>query len=106
MLSFTSDLSSDSDAFVVFVVEKQRYKDAKGLIEENTINRINSFLDVLKAKSDEEKLNVFDVSDKKKCFVIKVSKKHDKSYAQELGAEFYSYAKKFNNVKKLDSPDL
>ena len=102
MLSFTSSLGPHNEAFAIFVNEEYKHNDKQGILSKDQVEKINSFLKVLKSKNNKQDISSFDLSDKKKCFVIKVSKKHDKSYAQELGAEFYSYAKKFNNVKKLD----
>ena len=48
MLSFASSLSPDSDAFVIFVTEKYDYKDKKDILPNNVVEKINSFLKVLK----------------------------------------------------------
>jgi len=50
MLSFTSSLSPDYEAFAIFVTEKYVYKDKKDILPNNVVQKINSFLDVLKAK--------------------------------------------------------
>ncbi len=50
MLSFASSLSSDSDAFVIFVTEKYVYKDKRDVLSSDTVQKINSFLSVLKVK--------------------------------------------------------
>ena len=50
MLSFASSLSTDSDAFVIFVTEKYNYKDKKGLLSSTAVQKINSFLGLLKEK--------------------------------------------------------
>ena len=72
MLSFTSSLSPDSEAFAIFVTEKYDYKDKKDILSNNVVQKINSFLDVLKVKKKDEKLSSFDVSNQQKCFIIKV----------------------------------
>jgi len=43
MLSFTSSLSPDCEAFVIFVTEKYDYKDKKGILSNNAVQKINSF---------------------------------------------------------------
>ena len=50
MLSFTGSLNTDGEAFVIFVNEKYGYKDKKGILSKDTIQKINSFLAILKAK--------------------------------------------------------
>ena len=57
MLSFTSSLSPDSEAFAVFVNDKYEYKGKKDALSENTIKKINSYLSVLKAKKKEEDIS-------------------------------------------------
>ena len=74
MLSFTSSLRPDSDAFAIFVSEKHDYKDKKGVLPTDTIKKINSFLKVLKAKKKEEDISSFDISDKQKCFIVKIKR--------------------------------
>ena len=61
MLSFTSSLSPNNEAFAIFVTEKYDYKNNKDILPNNVVKKINSFLDVLKAKKGDEELNSFDV---------------------------------------------
>ena len=75
MLSFTSNLSPDCTAFAIFVTEKYDYKDKKDILSNNVVQKINSFLDVLKVKKKDEELSSFDVSNQQKCFIIKVKNK-------------------------------
>ena len=70
MLSFTSSFSLNSDAFAIFVTEKYVYKDKKGILPADTIKKINSFINVLKVKKEEEDINSFDISNRQKCFII------------------------------------
>ena len=50
MLSFAGNLSSDSEAFAIFVSEKYDYKDKKDILSKDTIQKINSFLNLLKVR--------------------------------------------------------
>ena len=75
MLSFTSSLRDNSEAFAIFITEKYDYKDKKGVLSDGTVKKINSFLSVLKLKKKEEDISSFDISSKQKCFIIKVKKK-------------------------------
>jgi len=102
MLSFTSSLSPDYEAFAIFVTEKYDYKDKKDILPNNVVQKINSFLDVLKAKKKDEELNSFDISNQKKCFIIKVKNKYEDYYPQEIGGALFSYIKKFKDIKKID----
>ena len=74
MLSFTSRLSTNSEAFAVFVTEKYNYSNKRDILPKNTVQKINSFLSVLKIKKKEDDISSFDISDKQKCFIIKVKK--------------------------------
>jgi len=102
MLSFTSSLSPDSEALVVFVTEKREFKDRKDVIPNSTIQKINSFLKEEKLKKKEQDINFFEISNKQKCFIIKVKNKFSSYWPQENGGNFFSYIKKFKDIKKID----
>ena len=102
MLSFASGLSGDSKAFVVFVTEKYEYKDKNHILSKNIAEKIDSFLKSLKIKNEDEEINSLDISDQKKCFIIKVKNKHEKYYFEEIGGTFFTYVKKFKNIDSLD----
>jgi len=102
MLSFTSSLSPDCEAFVIFVTEKYDYQDKKDILSNNEVKKINSFLDVLKVKKKDEELSSFDVSNQQKCFIIKVKNKYENYYPQEIGGALFSYIKKFKDIKKVE----
>ena len=95
MLSFTSSLNPKSDAFAIFVTEKYTYKDKSSILSNSIAQRINSFIGVLKAKKTEETMSSFDISDQKKCFIIKIKDKYENYYPEEIGGTFFSYLKKF-----------
>jgi len=102
MLSFISSLSPDCEAFVIFVTEKYDYKDKKDILSNNVVQKINSFLDVLKVKKKDEELSSFDVSNQQKCFIIKVKNKYENYYPQEIGGGLFSYIKKFKDIQKVE----
>jgi len=102
MLSFTSSLSQDTDGIAIFVNEKYGYRDNKGILSKNAVQKINSFLSVLKAKKVEEEVSSLDISEKQKCFVIKVKNKYASYSPQESGGSFFSYLKNSKNIKKID----
>ena len=102
MLSFAGSLSSDSDAFAIFVNDKFHFKDRKNLLSKEVSKKINSYLGNLKDKKSEEEIISFDISDKQKCFIIKVKKKYETYYPEEKGGIFYSYLKNFKSIKKID----
>ena len=93
MLSFTSSLDPGSDAIAIFVTEKYEYKDKKNILSNDSVKKINSFLSVLKKKKDKEDINFFDISDRQKCFIIKVKYKYESYFPQENGGAFFSYIK-------------
>ena len=76
MLSFASSLSSDNEAFAIFVNDKFHFKDRKNVLPKEVKNKINSYLSTLKDKKSEEEISSFDISGKQKCFVIKIKKKY------------------------------
>ena len=102
MLSFASSLSPDSDAFVLFVTEKYVYKDKRDVLSSDTVQKINSFLSVLKTKNKDEEISSFDISEKQKCFIIKVKSKFTSYWPQENGGNFFFHIKKFKGIKKID----
>ena len=89
MASFISSLSPDSDALAIFVNEKYSYRDKKGVLSKSLVKKINSFLSVLKAKKKEEEIISFDISDKQKCFIVKVKNKYESFFPEEIGGRFF-----------------
>ena len=77
MLSFTSSLSADNDAFAIFVNDKFHFKDIKNLLSKEGSKKINSYLGTLKDKKSEDEISSLDISVKQKCFIIKVKKKYE-----------------------------
>ena len=102
MLSFTSRLSSECNAFAIFVTEKYSYKDPKNILPNNIVQKINSYLGVLKAKKKEEEISFFDISNQQKCFIIKVKSKHESYYPEEIGGTLFSCIKQFKEIKKVE----
>ena len=102
MLSFASSLRHNVKAFAIFVNEKYEYKDKKAIIPNTAVQKINSFLTVLKNEKKEDEIMSFDLSNQQKCFVVKVKKKYGNCYPEEKGAEFFSYLTKFKDTTKLD----
>ena len=102
MLSFTSDLNPSSEAFAIFVTEKHNFKDRRGILSNSTVQKINSFLSVLKAKRKEDEISSIDISDKQKCFIIKVKNKYESFSPQENGGDFFSCLKKFKEISNVD----
>ena len=102
MLSFTPRLSPNSDAFALFVNEKYEYKDSKGVLPQEIKKKIDLFLKSLKSKNRNEEINSLDISDKKKCFIIKIKKKYKNYYFEEIGGSFFTYTKNCKNISMLD----
>ena len=100
MLSFKGSLGHDSQGFAIFVNEKYQYKDKRDIIPSGSIQKINSFLKL--QKTNKEEISSFDVSDKQKCFVIKVKSNFESYWPQENGGSFLSYLKQFKSIKKID----
>ncbi len=102
MLSFTGSLSQNSNAFALFVTENYEYNDAKGILSIDISKKIDLFLKSLKTKKQEEEISSLDISDKKKCFIIKVKKKHESYYFEEIGGSFFTYIKNYKNISLVD----
>ena len=102
MLSFTSSLSSDSEALVIFVNEKYGYKDRRGILSKDISQKVNAYLANLKGKKEEEELSLFDISNKKKCFIIKVKSKYENNSPQEKGGSFFANLKHYKKINKVD----
>ena len=102
MLSFASSLSSDNEAFAIFVNDKFQFNDKKNLLPKEVRKKINSYLGTQKDKKNEEEINSLDISSKQKCFIIKIKKKYETYYPEEKGGVFYSYLKNFKSIKKID----
>ena len=85
MLSFTSSLSPDSEAFAIFVNDKFNFKDRKNILSKEVSKKINSYLGTLKDKKSEEEISSLDISGKQKCFIIKVKKKYETFYPEKVG---------------------
>ena len=101
MLSFTSSLGAEVESFAIFVSEKYEYKDRGKILPNHLVQKINSFLSVLKVKNKDEEISSFDISSQQKCFIIKVKKKYENYYPQESGGIFYSHLKKFKNLNSI-----
>jgi len=102
MLSFASSLRPESEAFALFVTENYDYKDKRSILSKNAIEKIDSYLKKLKGKKNENFINSFDITDKKKCFIIKVNKKYENCYPEETGSSFFSYLKNLKDIEKID----
>ena len=102
MLSFTASLSPNSTAFALFVNEKYDYKDIKGILSKDISKKIDLFLKSLKAKNQKDEISSLDISDKKKCFIIKVKNKYEKYYFEEIGGSFFTYIKNYKNINSVD----
>ena len=103
MASFISSLSPKSDAVAIFVNEKYEYKDPKRILPNTLTQKINSFLKIARIKKKDDEITSFDISDKQKCFIVKVKSKYESFFPEESGGRFFSYLKK---VKDLNSIDL
>ena len=94
MLSFISSLNPKSEAFAIFVTEKYDYRDKSKVLSNDVIKKIDSFIKVLKNKNKEDTISSFDISDQKKCFLIKIKNKYENYYPEEIGGVFFSYLQK------------
>ena len=102
MLSFASTLGRNSEALVMFVTEKYDYKDKNRILSKDLVQKIDLFIKTLKLKNKDEEINSIDISDQKKCFIIKVKNKYENSYFEEIGGALFTHIKKFKNINSVD----
>ena len=98
MLSFTGSFSTSSDSFTVFVTEKFELKESKKLLSQESLGKINSFLKILKRENVKEEINSIDISENKKCFIIKVKDKYENNYPEETGGMFFPKFSLLNRI--------
>jgi len=102
MLNFTSSFTQNSNAFALFVDEKYEYEDKKKILSKDVSKKINLFLKLLKSKNQRVEISSLDISDKKKCFIIKVKNKKEKYYFEEIGGSFFTYIKNDKTINSID----
>ena len=102
MLSFTTSFSQNSNAFALFVDEKYQYKDKKRILPNETSKKIDLHLKLLKSKNQKTEISSLDISDKKKCFIIKLKNKKEKYYFEEIGGSFFTYIKNDKTINSID----
>ncbi len=102
MLSFSANLSPNSNAFALFVSEKYEYRDPRGILSLEVRRKIDSFIKALKSKNLKDELYSLDISDKKKCFIIIVKNKYKNSYFEEIGGNFFTYVKNYKTINMVD----
>jgi len=102
MLSFTNSFSQNSNAFAIFVNEKYEYEDKKKILSKDISKKINLFLKLLRTKDQKAEISSLDISDKKKCFIIKVKNKKEKYYFEEIGGSFFTYIKNDKTINSID----
>jgi|TARA_B110000438_G_scaffold291974_1_gene329654 leucyl aminopeptidase len=102
MLSFFTSLSTNSNAFALFVSEKYDYKDPKGVLSKDIRKKVDLFLKLLKSNKQKEEISSLDISDKKKCFIIKIKNKYENYYFEEMGGSFFTYIKQYKTINSVD----
>jgi leucyl aminopeptidase len=102
MTSFINRLSAKSDAIAIFVNEKYEYKDAKKILPNTLTQKINSFIKSAKIKKKDDEITSFDISDKQKCFIVKVKSKYENSFPEEAGGRFFSHLKRIKDLNSID----
>jgi leucyl aminopeptidase len=101
MLNFTRSLSLSGDAFVIFISDKYEYVGKDNLLPKDTVLRIKSFIKSLKDKKQEDQINSIDITEKKKCFVVKINNSGN-SYFEEQGGNLFTKISSFKNTKSID----
>jgi len=102
MLNFAGSSSLTGDAFVIFVTDKYEYLGKNSLFKKDTFSRIKAFLKSLKNKNQNEPINAIDITEGKKCFVVKISNKNNNSYFEETGSTLFTKISAFKNIKSID----
>ncbi len=102
MLSFESNLSPNSEAFAIFVSDTYAYSDSKRALSPEIKKKIDFFIKRLKIEKKHDEIVSFDITEKQKCFVIKIKKKYPKYYPEEVGGIFFSHIRNIKNIRKID----
>ena len=102
MLNFTKKLSSKNSNLVIFVDEKGNFNDTKNKIQISVKSKIQLFLKQKKKNNEDSEIISFDIDQLSKCLLVKVTKKKEKNYPEELGSNLY------NNIKinKLNTLEI
>ena len=102
MLKFSNKFSNSRDVVVFFAGEGFAFKSKEGLFAENEEKKVRLFVKGFQNLNQKEKILSFDVNEKLKCFVVKISKKVSNSDVEELGASFCLNIKNSKKVKTID----
>ena len=102
MLKFSNKLSNSRDTVVFFAGEGFSFKSKDGLFSENEETKVRLFVKRFQSSNEKAKTLSFDVNEKLKCFVVKISKKFSNFDLEELGADFYLNIKNSKKIKTID----
>ena len=102
MLKFSNKFSNSRDAIVFFAGEGFSFKSKAGLFGANEEKKVRLFVKGFQNLNQKETILSFDVNEKLKCFVVKISKKVSNSDVEELGANFYLNIKTSKKIKTID----
>jgi leucyl aminopeptidase len=102
MLSFIRSFDKNADALAIFVNEKYGFKEKKGILTKDIAQKLNSHIDSLKGKNEESEITSFDISAKKKCFVIKIKQKYSSFFPQEQGGSFFTSLNQFKKISNIN----
>ena len=108
MIDFSKKLSLKNCNLVIFVDEKGNFADSKNKIENSIKSKIKLFLKQKKTNKEDAEIISFDINELSKCFLIKVIKKRDINYPEELGSKLFNNIKivKTNKVLQIYSDSL
>ena len=101
MLNFSKKLSSKNSNLVIFVDEKGNFADAKNKIQNSVKSKIQLFLKQKKRNKQDSEIISFDIDQLSKCLLVKVTKKNEKNYPEELGSNLYNNIK-INKINTLE----
>ena len=89
MLLFCNKLDLKSSSLTIFLDKDCKFKDPGNHIDNSVKNKINNFIKEIKSKKKNELIYSFDISEKNKCYLIKI--KEDKNSL--LNKVYFSDAK-------------
>ena len=102
MLNFTGSLSLSGDALVIFISEKYEFIGKNNLLSKDIMPKVHSFIKSLKNKKQDDTINSMDITESKKCFVVKISNNNDNSYFEEIGGILFTKISSFKDIKSID----
>lgn len=102
MLLFCNKLDLKSSSLTIFLDKDCKFKDPGNHIDNSVKNKINNFIKEIKSKKKNELIYSFDISEKNKCYLIKIKEDKNSLSPEQLGGQFFSYIASLKNDSRIE----